>query len=173
MYRTDQDGGSPRGRKVVLTRAGTTQTLALLRSAHLRGCTQRLPGHRPLPRLGDTPHQLARLCHRSGQLDARRYGAQVGYTPARSTNGMAIASFICAWVWVFGVTSVLAVIFGFVSLGQIRRANGGQNGKVLTIFGIVLGILGIASDVAWIVSVSTLASHVNHCIQYNDCPAPN
>lgn len=100
-------------------------------------------------------------------------GAPIGYAPSRTTNGMAIASFVCAWLWVFGVSSVLAVIFGLIALGQIRRANGGQNGKVLAIVGVILGFVGIAGDVLWIIWISVLASHVTHCLQNANCAGTN
>src|ERR1700683_2819362 len=82
-------------------------------------------------------------------VPAGMQGAPIGYAPSRTTNGMAIASFVCAWVWILGISSVLAVIFGLIALGQIRRANGGQNGKVLAIIGVILGFLGIAGDIFW------------------------
>ena len=106
-------------------------------------------------------------------VPAGMQGAPIGYAPSRTTNGMAIASFVCAWLWVFGVGSVLAVVFGFIALGQIRRANGGQNGKVLAIFGVILGFVGIASDVLWIIWISVLASHVTHCLQSTACSGSN
>ena len=49
-----------------------------------------------------------------------------GYPPARATNGMAIASLVLGIVWLGGLGSILAMIFGFVSMRQIaeRREDG-------------------------------------------------
>jgi hypothetical protein len=58
----------------------------------------------------------------------------------QGTNGLAIASLVLGIVgMVFG--SILAVVFGHVALGQIRRS--GQGGRGLAIAGLVLGYLGI------------------------------
>ena len=86
---------------------------------------------------------------------------------------MAIASFLCAFFWIFGVTSVLGVIFGFVALGQIRRAGGGQNGKLLAMLGIILGILGIVGDIAWVIWVVSIAHHVDNCFHDVNCNVGN
>jgi hypothetical protein len=63
----------------------------------------------------------------------------------RGTNGLAIASLVLGIVWVWWLGSILAVIFGHVSLSQIRRSNGTQGGRGLAIAGLVLGWVGIAT----------------------------
>lgn len=63
------------------------------------------------------------------------------YPPARSTNGMAIASMVLGIVWVYWVGSILALIFGYVALNEIRRS--GQSGEGMAIAGIVLGWIGV------------------------------
>ena len=45
-------------------------------------------------------------------------------------------------VWVYWVGSILALVFGYVALSQIRRT--GQDGRGLAIAGIVLGYIGVA-----------------------------
>ncbi|GAA2259271.1 DUF4190 domain-containing protein [Actinomadura sp. NPDC048955] len=59
----------------------------------------------------------------------------------RPTNGMATASLVCGLIGFFacGVTSILAVIFGHVSLGQIKRTGEGGHGMAVT--GLILGYL--------------------------------
>lgn len=44
----------------------------------------------------------------------------------------------------FGITGILAVVFGNIALGQIDRSQGAQKGRGLAIAGIVLGWFGIA-----------------------------
>lgn len=59
----------------------------------------------------------------------------------RPTNGMATASLVCGLIGFFacGITSILAVIFGHVSLGQIKRTGEGGHGMAVT--GLILGYL--------------------------------
>jgi Domain of unknown function (DUF4190) len=66
-------------------------------------------------------------------------------------------------VWVFGIGSILAVIFGFVGRKQIRESGGRQSGGGMAIAGIVLGFVGIASLVLWIVLVVAVTTSINNC----------
>ena len=76
--------------------------------------------------------------------------------PVRSTNGFAVASLVLGILWIYGITSILALIFGLVARGQIARSRGWQTGDGLAIAGIVLGLVGIAGIVVLIiVAVST------------------
>jgi len=61
--------------------------------------------------------------------------------PTPGTNGMAIASMILGILWVYWVGSVLAVIFGFVALNQIKKRN--ESGRGMAIAGLVLGFIGV------------------------------
>ena len=63
------------------------------------------------------------------------------YPPARTTNGMAIASMVLGIVWVYWIGSILALIFGYVALNEIRRTK--QAGEGMAIAGIVLGWIGV------------------------------
>jgi hypothetical protein len=63
------------------------------------------------------------------------------YTPARPTNGMAIAAMVLGILWVYWIGSVLALIFGYVARNEIRRT--GQGGDGMAIAGIVLGWVGV------------------------------
>ncbi|OAT70607.1 peptidylprolyl isomerase [Mycobacteroides immunogenum] len=68
------------------------------------------------------------------------YPAPGTYPPvesARGTNGFAIASLILGIVPI--CAGIFGVIFGFISLSQIKRT--GQNGRGLAIAGIVLGFI--------------------------------
>jgi thiol-disulfide isomerase/thioredoxin len=60
------------------------------------------------------------------------------------TNGLAIASLVFGIFPVFGVGALLAVIFGHVSIGQIKRSDGAESGRGMAIAGLILGYLWIA-----------------------------
>ncbi len=76
-------------------------------------------------------------------------------TPQR-TNGLAIASFVLSLLTLCGVGSLLGVIFGHVSLGQIKRQR--QSGRGLAIAGLVLGYLGLAGITLLIVALASASS---------------
>ncbi len=80
----------------------------------------------------------------------------------QETNGLSIASLVLGIVWLGGLGSILAVIFGFISRKQIRNSNGRQTGDGLSIAGIILGFLGIAGLILWIVLIAVLATTVDH-----------
>jgi hypothetical protein len=67
----------------------------------------------------------------------------------RPTNGMAVASLVCSCVgiipFLFGITCILGIIFGFVARNQIKRTNGVQQGSGLALAGIIVGfsLIGI------------------------------
>jgi hypothetical protein len=65
--------------------------------------------------------------------------------PARTTNGLAVASLIAGFFWLGWLGSFLAVIFGHVALGQIKESGGRQEGNGLAIAGLVLGYMGLAT----------------------------
>jgi hypothetical protein len=78
---------------------------------------------------------------------------QYGYPyppPAKpGTNGLAIASMVLGIVWVYWIGSVLALVFGYVALSQIKNTR--QDGWGLAIAGVVLGWVGIGVFVLIIV----------------------
>jgi Domain of unknown function (DUF4190) len=71
-------------------------------------------------------------------------------------------------VWIFGVGAVLALIFGLVSRRQIQASNGSQGGGGMATAGIVLGLIGIAAVILWIVAgiafVHGVNTDFNHCL---------
>lgn len=69
-------------------------------------------------------------------LGTPQYGApQYPYPQApRPTNGLAVASLICAFLF-----APLAIVFGHLSLSQIKRS--GEEGRGLAIAGLVMGYL--------------------------------
>ena len=62
------------------------------------------------------------------------------------TNGQAIASLVLGIVGLAVlplIPSILALVFGYISKGQIDRSGGAQEGKGMAVAGIVLGWVGI------------------------------
>ena len=78
--------------------------------------------------------------------------------PLRSTNGLAIASLVLGIVWVYWVGSILALIFGYVALRQIRQRN--QAGRGMAKAGVILGWIGVGFLVIVIV-VALVSSQSN------------
>ncbi len=82
-------------------------------------------------------------------------GAGYGYTPyatAPGTNGMAIASLVLGILWLYWIGSILALIFGYVALGQLKQRP--QAGRGMAIAGIVLGWVGVALLVVGIIGLA-------------------
>ncbi len=67
------------------------------------------------------------------------------------TNGFAVASLVLGIVWVMGIGSILALVFGYIAKGQIDASGGRQTGRGMAIAGIVLGWIGVAFLLAMIV----------------------
>jgi hypothetical protein len=78
--------------------------------------------------------------------------------PVPTTNGLAVASLVLGIVWLSGLGSLLAVIFGHVASRQIRRT--GQRGKGLATAGLILGYLGLAV-IATAAIVIALSAHTS------------
>jgi len=73
-----------------------------------------------------------------------------GYQSSTRTNGLAVASLVLGIVSLCGIGSILAIIFGFVSMNQIN-GDPSQRGKGMAIAGVVLGFLGLAGIVVLII----------------------
>lgn len=86
---------------------------------------QQHDGYPPQPAYQSQPGQL---------------GWQHQQPAAGGTNVLAIVSLVMSIVWLCGLGSLIAVVLGFVALRQIKRS--GQDGIVLAIVGIALGVLG-------------------------------
>ena len=71
----------------------------------------------------------------------------VYYPTPVSSSTSAIVSLICgilAWIGVFGLGGLLAVIFGHIAKSEIRKSNGAIGGSGLATIGLVLGYANIA-----------------------------
>ena len=84
--------------------------------------------------------------------------------PSRGTNGMAIASMVLGIVWVWWVGSILALIFGYIGLRQIRDRN--ESGRGMAIAGVVLGWIGVGTLVLFIVLLVVGAFHHSNNYPY-------
>ena len=90
-----------------------------------------------------------------------------GYVPVEKTNGLAVASFVCSFFfWIWGVGSILAIVFGFIARSQIKRAGGTQKGAGLALAGI---IIGFATLVLGAVIIIVVVAWVHHCDHTGTC----
>jgi hypothetical protein len=74
-------------------------------------------------------------------------------------NGLAIASMVLGIVWLYGVGSILALVFGYQARKQINRS--AQRGAGMATAGIVLGWVGLVG-VAFIIFFVTALFHSVH-----------
>jgi hypothetical protein len=86
--------------------------------------------------------------------------------PSKSTNGLAIASLVLGVLWIWGLGSILAVIFGYVSLRQIRQR--GENGHGLALAGLILGIVGVVGAILLTVLIIVAAATTPSGCFYNN-----
>jgi hypothetical protein len=86
-----------------------------------------------------------------------------GYPPPPSTSGLAIASLVLGIVWVYGVGSLLAIIFGHVSRAQIRRGER-SSGAGMALAGLILGYIGIVGLIVIIIVAVNVSN--NDCTTY-------
>jgi len=68
----------------------------------------------------------------------------------QKTTGLAIASLVLGIVWVYGIGSILALIFGYQAKAQIDRSGGRESGRGMAVAGIVLGWIGVAGFLLFI-----------------------
>ncbi len=126
----------------------------------------------PCGRCGATITPGAKFCPACGSPAAQTSPAALpGYEPPSAvlssgapmsppapmpavTNGLAIASLVLGILWVMWIASLLALIFGYVALGQIRESGGTQGGRGLAIAGIVLGWVGVGFLLLFIVAAA-------------------
>ena len=76
------------------------------------------------------------------------------YPVARPTSGLAVAALVLGIVWVWGIGSILAVIFGHIALAETR--DGRKGGQGLAIAGLVLGWIGVAALLIMLISLAAL-----------------
>ena len=76
----------------------------------------------------------------------------------QTTNGLAIAGMVLGILWVWWVGSILALVFGYVSKGQIEASAGRQGGRGMAIAAIVLGWVGVGIFSLFMLSMLLAAS---------------
>ncbi|MGH9547290.1 MAG: DUF4190 domain-containing protein [Terriglobales bacterium] len=80
----------------------------------------------------------------AAKLPLQALTGQAGPVAVEQTSGLAIVSLIFGLLFLFFPLPILAIVFGHVSLSQIKKSAGRLGGKGLAIAGLVLGYLGIA-----------------------------
>jgi Domain of unknown function (DUF4190)/Protein of unknown function (DUF2510) len=76
-----------------------------------------------------------------------------------TVSGFAIASLVLGILWIYWIGTVLALVFGYIALSQIKRSNGWKTGRGMAIAGVVLGYVGVAVLALVIVLVATSSHH--------------
>ena len=81
-------------------------------------------------------------------------------TNVGKVSGFAIASLVLGIVWIYGITSVLAIIFAILARKQV--ANEGRTGGGMAIAGLVLGIIGVVGAIIVFISLAVAVNHIQH-----------
>jgi hypothetical protein len=68
------------------------------------------------------------------------------------TNGLAIASLVLGIVGI----SIVAIILGHISLGQINKT--GEQGRGMALAGTILGYVGLVFTIIWIIVAVVFAA---------------
>jgi len=90
---------------------------------------------------------------------APAYGAAYAYPNQPSTNGMAVASLVCALGGLLcGVGGILGIVFGFIARSQIRQSGGTQKGEGMALAGIIIGFVVVAIAVVVII-IAVVSAH--------------
>jgi type IV pilus assembly protein PilA len=96
---------------------------------------------------------FCRVCGK--QVSAPTAMAPAVAAPAE-TSGKAIASLVCGLFLFAFPMSILAIIFGHLSLSDIRKSAGRLKGEGVAITGLVLGYLGVAG-IPFILIIAAIA----------------
>jgi cyclophilin family peptidyl-prolyl cis-trans isomerase len=81
--------------------------------------------------------------------------------PRRETSGLAIASLVLAVLWLAGIGSILAIVFGVLAVSRTQR-DPSLSGSGMAIAGIVLGAAGIVLPIAVIITVLAINGGASH-----------
>lgn len=109
-------------------------------------------------------------------------GPQQQWRPV-TTSGFAIASLVLGIVWGFWIGSILALIFGYIALRQIKRSQGSLSGRGMAIAGVVLGWVGVGllvvtialAVVGYIAGPAPVGKHdyaSGRCVNFDDEVVP-
>ena len=75
---------------------------------------------------------------------------QVAFGLPPETSGKAVFSLICGILFIILPLSIVAIIFGYIALSEIRRSPGRLKGRGLAITGVAFGYVGAVLIVAFI-----------------------
>lgn len=84
--------------------------------------------------------------------------ASVQIASAPPTNGKAVASMVLGIVWMWGITSIIGLILGYIARKEIKASGGRQGGDGMAIAGIVLGWVGIGLLIFALLAISFVTS---------------
>lgn len=93
-----------------------------------------------------------------------------------TTNGLAVASLVLSILTLFGIGSLLGIIFGVRARRQIRESGGYQSGDGLALAGIIIGIvtliIGIVVIALWISLLTAIHSAIQSTgTEFDQCQA--
>jgi hypothetical protein len=89
---------------------------------------------------------------------AAGYPVYPGYAQSPKTNGLAIASLVLS-ILLWGIGSILGIIFGFVALSTIKKSGGAEKGRGLAIAGISVGFGGIVLGIGLVIALVVVFTH--------------
>ena len=75
------------------------------------------------------------------------------------TNPLAIASLVLGILWLWGIGSILAIIFGVIAKNQIEASGGAQQGRGLAIAGIILGCATLGLFLLFLAFVASMSPY--------------
>ena len=108
---------------------------------HRNSCTEKVVSlgftHLESLRVADS----ARVC-KSLRVSDQQSPQNTPTPPRGSTSGLAVASMVLGILWLFWIGSILAVIFGHVSLSQTQK-DPSIGGRGMAIAGLTLGWVGV------------------------------
>lgn len=122
--------------------------------------TPAVPATKQCPSCAEQVNDAALVCRYCGYDFVTRSRPQSPPPQETKTNGFSIASLVLGIIWIYWLGSILAVIFGHVALSQIKKANGRQTGRGMAIAGLVLGYIGVATLILFVIFI-ILASAID------------
>ncbi len=90
------------------------------------------------------------VCGRDSEAQASPVDPSVAFGLPPETSGKAIFSLISGFLFFFLPFAIVSLVFGYLSLYDIRKSAGRLSGRGLAIAGIVLGYLGVLVTVSLI-----------------------
>jgi hypothetical protein len=76
-------------------------------------------------------------------------------------NVFAILSLVLSLIWIGGLGSVGAVVLGHMAKRQIADSDGQQSGDSVATAGLVIGYIGIAISLIYVIYIVVLASNIS------------